>query len=116
MALCKSIHVEGLSFSLSYWRISVVNIDFAERTAHCELVGYIDRAHRETRNSRPFDMRVFDWAGDNFPVDDSDAAYGIRAQLYAAIKNYQTKEFETNENGELQEVFRPGEFSDAVDC
>lgn len=115
MALSKVVNVTCFPLPATYWRITVIGIDYSERTAHCELAGYLDRAHRDTPRAAPLFVYSFDWCGDDFPLHDDDTS-DIRAQLYAAVKAYKEKRHEPDEEGKLVEVEVPGIFTDAEDC
>lgn len=68
MALQKHKNDQFGNGGYNYWRIIETNINWASRSSHVSLAGYLTQEARQN-DKQPMEVVSFDWSGENFPFD-----------------------------------------------
>jgi uncharacterized protein (UPF0210 family) len=81
MALLKEIETK-YGIAANYHKISVTDVNWHAKSAHVEVIGFVDREAKES-GMNPILKTNFDYSPDNFSLSPDS---NIVACLYAAIK------------------------------
>lgn len=57
----------------TYWAVDELNLNYANKTSHCVLFGYLSENSKKVNNEQPTETISFDWSGNDFDfIKDGD--------------------------------------------